>query len=60
MTQERLASAAKVDRGHISDIERGEKSPNVDMLLRLCRAMGVSAAEIISRVERAGRQNPRR
>ena len=54
MSQERLSAAAKVDRTYISDLERGRKSRTVDMLLRLCRAMGVSAAEIIARDERAG------
>lgn len=51
MTQEALSSAAKVDRSYISQLERNLKSPTVDTLLRLCRAMGVSAGKIIVRVE---------
>lgn len=53
MTQEELSSKARVDRSYISQLERGLKSPTLDMLLRLCKAMGVSAAEIVARVEQA-------
>lgn len=52
MTQEELSSKARVDRSYISQLERGLKSPTLDMLLRLCKAMGVSASEIVARVEK--------
>jgi transcriptional regulator with XRE-family HTH domain len=52
MTQEELSSKARVDRSYISQLERGLKSPTLDMLLRLCMALGVSAAEIVARVEK--------
>jgi len=51
MTQEQLSSRAKVDRSYISQLERDLKSPTLDMLLRLCKALGVSASEIVARVE---------
>jgi transcriptional regulator with XRE-family HTH domain len=51
LTQEELAHRAGVDRSYISQLERGLKSPTVDMLLRLCRATGASASQIIARVE---------
>ena len=51
MTQEQLSSRAKVDRSYISQLERDLKSPTLDMLLRLCKALGVSATEIVARVE---------
>ena len=51
MTQEALSFAARVDRSYISQLERNLKSPTVDMLLMLCRAMGASASKIIGRVE---------
>lgn len=54
MTQEELSSRARVDRSYISQLERGLKSPTLEMLLRLCKAMGVSASEIVARVENAG------
>jgi transcriptional regulator with XRE-family HTH domain len=52
MTQEALSSTAKVDRSYISQLERNLKSPTVDTLFRLCRAMGVSASKIIARIEK--------
>jgi transcriptional regulator with XRE-family HTH domain len=51
LTQEDLAFQAGVDRSYISQLENNLKSPTVDMLLRLCRAMNASASQIISRVE---------
>ena len=53
LTQEKLAFAASVSRQYVSLLELGEKSPTVDVLLRLCKAMGASAADIIKRVENA-------
>ncbi len=51
MTQEELAHHANMDRSHISDLERDRKSPTVETLLRLCKALKISAAELIARVE---------
>lgn len=51
MTQEALSSAAKIDRSYISQLERDLKSPTVDTLLRLCRAMGAAASALICRIE---------
>ena len=52
LTQEELAFKADVLRNYVSLLERGEKSPTVQTLLRLCRALGVKASAIIARVER--------
>jgi transcriptional regulator with XRE-family HTH domain len=52
LSQEELSFRAGVDRSYISQLERDLKSPTVDMLLRLCRALGVSAARIVAKVER--------
>jgi len=52
MTQEELASKAKVDRTYISMLEHNKKSPTLDMLFRLCRAMGVKASMVIAKVEK--------
>jgi len=52
LTQEELAFKADVSRNYISLLERGEKSPTVQLLLRLCNALGVKASTIIARVER--------
>lgn len=53
LTQEQLAFAAGVDRTYISQLENDHKSPTVDVLFRLCDALGVAASELLSRVERS-------
>ena len=52
LTQEELSFAAQLDRTYISQLENDKKSPTLDVLFRLCDALGVSAAELISRVEK--------
>lgn len=56
LTQEALAYKANVDRTYISQLENDHKSPTVDTLFRLCDAMGVSAAAVVSRVEKSRRR----
>ena len=51
VSQVPLAFDAQVSRNYVSLLELNEKSPTVDVLLRICRAMGVSAADIIRAVE---------
>jgi transcriptional regulator with XRE-family HTH domain len=50
-SQERLADKAGIDRTYVSLLERNVQSPTVDMLIRLCRTMGVRASEVLARVE---------
>ena len=57
LTQEQLAIDAGVDRTYISMLENDKKSPTVDMLFRICDAMGVAASLIISRVESGGSES---
>ena len=52
LTQEELASKAKVDRTYISMLEHDKKSPTLDMMFRLCKALGVKASMVIARVEK--------
>ena len=51
MTQEALAYQAGLSRNYVSLLERNEKSPTVEVLIRLCKAMDVSAGDIIKRLE---------
>ena len=51
MTQEGLALEAGTERSHISALERAEKGPSLSTILRLAQALGMSAGEVISRVE---------
>ena len=51
MTQEELSFASGLDRTYISQLENDRKSPTVDVLFRLCEALGASASKLLARVE---------
>jgi transcriptional regulator with XRE-family HTH domain len=53
MSQERLAFDAGVHRTYISLLEREKKSPTLNVLFRICKALDISASELIARVERS-------
>jgi transcriptional regulator with XRE-family HTH domain len=53
LTQEQVSFRAGVHRTYVSLLERGKKSPTIDVLFRLCDAIGVKASELIRRVEDA-------
>ena len=52
LTQEKLAFQAGISRNYVSLIELNQKSPTVDVFMRVCEAIGVSAATVIASVER--------
>jgi transcriptional regulator with XRE-family HTH domain len=53
LTQEQVAAAAGIDRAYLSLLENNHKSPTVDTLFRICKALGVPASQILARVEQA-------
>ena len=53
LSQEELAAHADVSRQYVSLLELGQKSPTVDVLIRVCKAMGISAGELLLRVEQS-------
>jgi transcriptional regulator with XRE-family HTH domain len=53
MTQEALAFAADVDRTYVSYLENDQKSPTVEMLVKLCRELKLPVSELIRRAEKA-------
>jgi transcriptional regulator with XRE-family HTH domain len=53
LTQEELAFKAGISRQYVSLLELNEKSPTVDTLIRLCKAMGASAGKIVTGIEKA-------
>jgi transcriptional regulator with XRE-family HTH domain len=57
LTQEELAFKGEISRQYVSLLELNEKSPTVDTLLRICRAMDASASKIISKIEMGGGNN---
>ena len=58
MSQEELSFEAKLDRTYISQLENNKKSPTVDVLFRICDALGIAASEFIARVEKDSIQRP--
>jgi transcriptional regulator with XRE-family HTH domain len=53
LTQEQVSFAANIDRSYLSQLENNRKSPTVDLLFRICDALGVPASDIIARVEKS-------
>ena len=53
LTQEQLAERAGVHRTYVSMLERDQKSPTVQVLFRICEAMGIRASKLLTRVEDA-------
>ena len=60
LSQERLAEKAGIDRTYVSILERDLQSPTVDTLIRVCRAMGARASEVLAQVEDAHRSKRRK
>lgn len=48
MSQEDLADRADIDRTYISSLERSVYAAGVDVVDRLAKALGVTAAELLS------------
>ena len=55
MTQEDLAFEAGVGRVSIAQMETGRRLPSLPTVVRLAAGLGVTAAELVGRVEAAGR-----
>ena len=51
LSQEALAHKAGLSRNYISLLELDEKSPTVETLLKICRAMTAKASSIIAKIE---------
>jgi transcriptional regulator with XRE-family HTH domain len=59
-SQEALAERAGISRNYVSLLELGRKSPTVDVLLAICRALDISAADVIRRIEGSAARRQRR
>ena len=51
ISQEALAFESGFDRTYISLVERGVRSPTIRAVVRMAGVLGVSAAEIVARME---------
>ena len=52
LTQEKLGFEAGVHRTYVSMLERDVKSPTLDVLFRLCKALSVRPSRLIARIEK--------
>jgi len=57
LSQEALAEKSGLHRTYISLLERNKKSPTIETLFRICKALGVSAASLINKVETGRNEN---
>jgi transcriptional regulator with XRE-family HTH domain len=51
-TQEALAFDAKLDRTYISLLELGQRSPTLDTIMALCKALKITLVEFSQEIER--------
>jgi transcriptional regulator with XRE-family HTH domain len=51
LTQERLGELAGLHRTYISLLERGQRTPTLDVLFRLAESLGVSASDLVRELE---------
>ncbi len=59
LTQEQLASKARLHPTYIGLLERNKRSPSLDVFLRLCEALRISPITLIKRIVAHG-NNKRR
>lgn len=50
LSQEELAYRAGIHRTYISQLERGLKAPSLEVVFRICAALGQEPHELIKRV----------
>ncbi len=51
-TQARFAEAAKIDRAHMGEIERGEVTVTIVTARKIAQALGMSLSELFGKLER--------
>ncbi|MBT3199052.1 MAG: helix-turn-helix transcriptional regulator [Phycisphaerales bacterium] len=51
LTQERLGELSGLHRTYISLLERGQRTPTLDVLFRLAGSLGVSASDMVKGLE---------
>lgn len=49
VTQEELADLTSLDRSYVGSIERGAQNPGIVTILRVAKALNVSAADLFAR-----------
>jgi transcriptional regulator with XRE-family HTH domain len=59
LSQEQLSFRARVHRTYVGDLERGLKSPTLDVIDTIARALRVDPSELIASVYRRHAEGPR-
>lgn len=57
LTQNDVADMINSERSHISDIERGIKSPSLSMIFRLAEALQIPSGELVQLVDNELKQS---
>jgi len=57
LTQNDVADMINSERSHISDIERGIKSPSLSMIFRLAKALQIQSGELVQLVDNELKQS---
>lgn len=60
MSQEQLALEASVQRNFISLIETGQNQPTIGTIVKLARALGMKASELVAEAESRSHREPSR
>lgn len=55
LTQDKLAFHSEIDRGYMSQIERGIKNVTLPFVWKLAKALGVKPSELIAATEKKWR-----
>ena len=58
LTQEEVGAAAGVSREYVSMLETGKNSPTIEVFIRLCHAVGVYPADVITQLDHTARSKP--
>ena len=59
ISQERLAALSDLDRTYVGGIERGERNPSYQNLLRLAVTLGTPLSHVVARAEELSRNGHR-
>jgi transcriptional regulator with XRE-family HTH domain len=57
ISQEELGLRGEINRAYVGGIERGERNPTIEVLLRLTDALGTSLPDLFSAYERLLRES---
>jgi len=52
LSQEAFAVLAKCHRTYIGGVERGERNPTLTVILRIARALGCTASELLKEMDK--------